>query len=89
MSKASNSTAYNKMLRNGTKDMAVVSKSEGTQGYTGGTFHNYGTVKNPQRIDFFFGSKTLRANYYSILKDRYSGYYPSDHYGILCRFTVK
>ena len=75
MSKASNPTAYNKMLRNGTKDMAIVAKTEGTQGYTGGTFHNFGKTKSPQRIAYFFGSKTLRCNYYSILKDKYNGYY--------------
>ena len=87
-SMSSNETCYNMMLGDGGKDVAVAAATEGVQKYTGGTFHNFGKVQNPKRIDFFFGSGSIQSNLYSIVKDTYEGYYPSDHYGILTYVTI-
>lgn len=84
----SNSYAYGIMKRNNGKDMAIAAGSEGIQKFTGGTFHNYGKVESPKRIDFFFGSANLTSNLYSIVKDTYNGGYVSDHYGILNYITI-
>lgn len=78
-----NNAAYKIMLTNNTKDMAIAAKTEGMQGITGGTFHDYGRKESPKRIDFFFGSSNLKSKMYSLINDTYDGLYMSDHYGLL------
>jgi endonuclease/exonuclease/phosphatase family metal-dependent hydrolase len=84
----SNPTAYNVMTADA-KDMAVAAKTEGTQGVTGGTFHNWGKRTNNIRIDFFFGSPTLVSKEYTVVNDMFNGQYASDHYGIFNKVVIK
>ena len=72
-----------------TKDLAISAESEGIQGVTGGTFHDYGKETNPGRIDFFFGSASIVSKMYTVLNDTYDGKYVSDHYGILTYIDIK
>ena len=84
-----NKEAYNIMRSNNTKDMAIAAKTEGIQGATGGTFHNYGKKENPIRIDFFFGASSLISKEYTMITDTFNGMYASDHYGIYNRVEIK
>ena len=88
-SKITNPSAYEVMTSDGTKDLAIAAESEGKQGVTGGTFHNYGKETNPSRIDFFFGSENILSKMYTVINDTYEGKYVSDHYGILTYIDIK
>ena len=88
-SKINNPKAYGVMSSGETKDLAIAAESEGIQGVTGGTFHDYGKETNPGRIDFFFGSASIVSKMYTVLNDTYDGKYVSDHYGILTYIDIK
>lgn len=87
--KIKNPKAYEVMTSGATKDLAISAESEGIQGVTGGTFHDYGKKTNPRRIDFFFGSSSIVSKMYTVLNDTYDGKYVSDHYGILTYIDIK
>ncbi len=86
--KDSNQGAYS-VMTNGAKDMAIAAGSEGVQGVTGGTFHDYGRRTNKIRIDFFFGSPQLVSKEYTVVNDMFNGQYASDHYGIFNKVVIK
>lgn len=87
-SKVKNPKAYEIMTTGDTKDLAIAAEKEGKQGITGGTYHDYGKVTSPRRIDFFFGSTNIVSKMYTVINDTYDGKYVSDHHGILTYIDI-
>ncbi len=55
------------------------------------TYTNYGDTANTYAvIDYFFvNTNYMTINSYKVCDDKFSGYYPSDHYPIFMRYNVK
>ena len=58
---------------------------------TGITFHNYGAIEEHEdsAIDFVFATKGTKAETYKIIRDCIDGIYPSDHYPVIIKLTLR
>lgn len=74
-------TAYKTILADGVED----TKTKATTTDTGGTYHNYGAndTTTTKPIDFCLVTKgDFNVSTYKIVRDTFSGAYPSDHFPI-------
>ncbi|SFS48915.1 endonuclease/exonuclease/phosphatase family protein [Lutibacter maritimus] len=71
------------------KDSKILSKNKVKD--TLGTFNGFNIVKESvDRIDFIFVSEnSIKVNKYKVLREKYHGKYPSDHFPVLVNFTLE
>ncbi|NLB85055.1 MAG: endonuclease/exonuclease/phosphatase family protein [Acholeplasmataceae bacterium] len=53
-----------------------------------GTFHNFGKLKSPAKIDYIFGNSKIKVLQTGIWDDLTNDIYLSDHYPIYVLFTI-
>ncbi len=53
-----------------------------------GTYHAYGGLKNPARIDYIFATKDVRVLSHKTVNDRPGGLHPSDHDAVVARVEL-